>query len=281
MNGIDKPMTLPSLRQKARVFLYTVCTCSTLFLYSGCGIEAWRPTESRHSEPVAQPRILASAPHDPTAFTQGLVIEGDTWLESTGRYGHSELREVDRTTGRVRRRVRLAPRYFGEGLTLLHGRLYQLTWREQTCIVYDRETLRELQRFTYDGEGWGLTDDGKRLYMSDGTDILRVFDPETFREERRFHVHSQEGPVSRLNELEWIGGEIWANIFQRRQLVRIDPADGRVKGFVDLSHLPPAEDVHPQQDVLNGIAFDPANGAIWVTGKNWRRLYQLEWPPGQ
>ncbi len=227
---------------------------------------------------VVQPRITGSLPHDPQAFTQGLLIDGDTWLESTGQYGQSELREVDRQTGVVRRRVTLDRRHFGEGLALWNDRLYQLTWRERTCIVYDRATFRELKRFPYRGEGWGLTSDGSQLYMSDGSAIIRVMEPEAFSESRRFEVRGPDGPVTGLNELEWINGEIWANIFPTKWIVRFAPVDGQVFGFLDLHHLPPPGDAHPDQDVLNGIAVDPADGSIWVTGKYWERLYRLEWP---
>ncbi len=229
--------------------------------------------------PTFVPRILARAPHDQRAFTQGLLIDGDVWLESTGQYGQSELREVDRATGRVLRRVPLPAEFFGEGLALHGGLLYQLTWREGTCIVYDRETFRELRRFRYPEEGWGLASDGRKLFMSDGTDRIRVLDPETFGEVRRFTVRSSLGPVSLLNELEWVEGELWANVWQSGWVVRIDPASGEVLGFIDLRALPPQADRHPKMDVLNGIAVDPASGEIWVTGKNWPALYQIERPP--
>lgn len=233
----------------------------------------------RAEDAVFRPEILARLPHDPRAFTQGLLLDGDVWLESTGQYGQSELREVRKTDGYVLRRVALSPRLFGEGLTLWQGRLYQLTWRERTAIVYDRETLEEIERFRYPGEGWGLTHNDQVLFMSDGSSEIRVLDPLTFRELRRFEVRGARGAISQLNELEWIEGEIWANIFQTGWIVRFSPEDGRVIGFVDLHHLPLPEDVHPHQDVLNGIAVDPATGAIWVTGKNWKALYQIERPP--
>lgn len=235
-------------------------------------------TVSVREDPVFRPQILERLPHDPEAFTQGLLIDGDVWLESTGLYGHSELREVRKSDGEVLRRVALSPRLFGEGLALWRGRLYQLTWRERTAIVYDRDTFEELERFRYPGEGWGLTNNDEVLFMSDGSAEIRVLDPLSFRELRRFEVRGARGAVSQLNELEWIDGEIWANIFKTRWIVRFSPEDGRVIGFVDLHHLPLAEDVHPGQDVLNGIAVDPATGDIWVTGKKWKALYRIERP---
>ncbi len=229
--------------------------------------------------PVHRPRILARAPHDTTAFTQGLLVDGDRWLESTGLYGQSELREVDRASGAVLRRIRLDSRYFGEGLALHKGRLYQLTWQEGVCFVYDRDTFELIERRPYAGEGWGLAGDGSVLYMSDGSDVIRVMDPQNFTEIRRFRVRGPAGPVAGLNEMAWIEGELWANVFPTKWIVRFAPDDGRVTGFLDLNHLPPPADIHPGQDVLNGIAYDPADRSVWVTGKNWKHLYRIEWPP--
>lgn len=244
-------------------------------LVSACG--GTRPPAG--PEPIHRPGVVARVPHDPAAFTQGLLIDGDVWLESTGLYGKSDLREVRRDTGEVLRRVPMDRRHFGEGLALFGNRLYQLTWRERVCIVYDRDTLEEVTRFRYSGEGWGLTNNDRHLFMSDGTATIRVLDPETFRVLRTFEVRGYRGPVTRLNEMAWVAGEIWANVFETNLIVRFDPQDGRVLGFLDLSHLPLAADVHPDQDVLNGIAYDPETGGVWVTGKRWQALYQLDWPP--
>lgn len=248
------------------------CMAGALLAWNAAGV-AGTP------DPGVRPHISAVAPHDPEAFTQGLLADADVWLESLGLYGRSELREVDRRTGRVRRRVPLDRRFFGEGLALWRGHLYQLTWREGICLVYDRETFELQRQFTYPGEGWGLTADENHLYMSDGSATIRVLAPETFTEIRSMEVRGHDGPVRLLNELERVNGEIWANIFQSKRIVRFNPADGRVLGFLDLSHLPLAEDAHPGQDVLNGIAADPDGTSVWVTGKNWKRLYRLEWPP--
>ncbi|WFB35134.1 glutaminyl-peptide cyclotransferase [Kiritimatiellota bacterium B12222] len=229
-------------------------------------------------EPVVRPQIVARKPHDPEAFTQGLLIEGALWLESTGLRGESTLREVDRESGEVLRKVDLPEETFGEGLALLDGKLYQLSWQEGICRVWDRESFKLIAEYKYPGEGWGLTTDGKKLYMSDGTAVIRVMDPETFKELRRFRVLSEKGPVPYLNELEWVEGEIWANVFQSKWIVRFRPSDGKVLGFIDLRALPLVMDYSQTQDVLNGIARDPATGGIWVTGKLWKAVYQIEWP---
>jgi len=247
-----------------------------LLLSAACSRQA--PLSPPPMEPVFRPGVLASAPHDPQAFTQGLLIDGAFWLESTGQYGRSELREVRRSTGEVLRAVPLPAAFFGEGLALFKGKLYQLTWRERTVFVYDRDSFQELRRFSFEGEGWGLANDEQSLYMSNGGSWIRVLDPETFTEQRRFQVTGSRGPVRLLNELEWVDGELWANVFQSKWIVRIDPAAGRVIGWIDLHHLPLSEHAHPAQDVLNGIALDPADGGIWVTGKNWKALYQIERP---
>jgi glutaminyl-peptide cyclotransferase len=232
------------------------------------------------SESTVRPQILSRKPHDAGAFTQGLLIDGEHWLESTGLYGQSELREVNRKTGKVLRRLALPADQFGEGLALLDGKLYQLTWRAGICRVIDRKTFVLLKVFKFEGEGWGLATDGKVLYLSDGSGVIRVMDPETFTEQRRFRVRGTKGVVEGLNELEWVEGELWANIFGSGLLVRIRPRDGMVLGFVDLRHLPIVMDHRPEQDVLNGIARDPETGDIWVTGKLWQALYRIEWPPG-
>ncbi len=231
--------------------------------------------------PTVRPDILQSVPHDTSAFTQGLLIDGDVWLESTGRYGHSDLREVKRATGEIIRKSPLPANLFGEGLALFNGKLYQLTWREGLCLVYDRETFEVLNHFRYEGEGWGLTHCDSFLYMSNGSSSIHVRDPQDFRILRTIQVHDHQGKVTQLNELEWIEGELWANIFMTRKVARIDPATGRVLGYLNFDHLPLPGDAHPRQDVFNGIAYDPVDQTIWVTGKKWSKLYQIAWPPSE
>jgi len=245
-----------------------------LLLVAGCGREMAPPPTVPAPAPIvrARPDMVSRLPHDAAAFTQGLLFEGDHWLESTGQYGESDLREVERATGRVVRTLPLEDRFFGEGLARIGNRLYQLTWQEHMARVVDWETFEEVKRFRYPGEGWGLCTDGENLFLSDGSATIRVLDPETFREVRRFQVTGPQGPVKWLNELEWIQGEIWANVFQSTHLVRFTP-QGVLLGEIDLSALPFPEDRHPDQDVLNGIAYDPETDQVWVTGKCWKALY--------
>lgn len=244
-----------------------------ILLVGGCNSKTQQQLPVR----VDRPAILASVPHDTTAFTQGLLIDGDAWLESTGQYGQSQLREVERETGRILRTHSLPRNLFGEGLAHFNNKLYQLTWRAGLCLLYDRATFKVIGHFRYEGEGWGLTNCDQWLYMSNGSQTIQVRDPHTFRIIRTIAVQDPQGPVDRLNELEWIEGEIWANLFQTKTIVRFDPATGRVSGYLNLDHLPLPGHQHPDQDVLNGIAYDPHNKTIWVTGKNWSHLYQLDW----
>ena len=231
------------------------------------------------STPRVAARAARSWPHDTAAYTQGLVVWNGRLLESTGREGHSELRELDPATGRVLRRTALGTEEFGEGLTVLGGRAYQLTWLAGRGHVYDAATLAPVDSFTYEGEGWGLTTDGRRFYMSDGTSRIRVVDPAGFRVERTIQVTEAGSPVHMLNELEWVGGELWANIYQTEFVARIDAATGRVLGWVDLSGLLTAAErnqVARREGIANGIAYDSTRGRVLVTGKLWPWLFELE-----
>jgi glutamine cyclotransferase len=186
---------------------------------------------------------------------------------------------VDLDSGKVLQETRLSSEYFGEGITVLHDRIFQLTWLTQWGFVYDRGSFRLLRSFRYSGEGWGLTNDGRQIYMSDGTAQIRCWDPATLRETRRIDVHDGASAVERLNELEYVRGEIYANVWQTDRIARISPADGRVLGWIDLAGLlSPAE--RRQTDVLNGIAYDAAGGRLFVTGKLWPKLFQIEVVPG-
>jgi glutamine cyclotransferase len=227
-------------------------------------------TTPRHAVTVAQ-----SWPHDPQAFTQGLVVHDGVLYESTGLEGQTSVRQVELASGRVLRRVDLPRPYFGEGIAVLDGRLYQLTWKDGRAFVYDAATLAPRDTFTYEGEGWGLTTDGDVLYMSDGTARLRVVDPDGFRVTRTIAVTEGGRPVPYLNELEWVKGELWANVWLTDLVARIDPATGEVRGYVDLAGL-----LTPQErarvDVTNGIAYDAARDRLLVTGKLWPRLFAVE-----
>lgn len=223
-------------------------------------------------------RVLASYPHDPGAFTQGLAYVGGTLYEATGSagVGPSSLRRVDLATGTVQARHDLNSEDFGEGIAVVDDRIIQLTWQSQIGYVYDRATFRQLGTFRYPGEGWGLAYDGRRLIMSDGTDRLRFLDPETFVEVGSVQVRDAGRPVDQLNELEYIGGQVYANVWQTDRIVRIDPATGQVTAVIDLAGLLPAADRQSGQvDVLNGIAYDVAGDRLFVTGKLWPKLYEI------
>jgi glutamine cyclotransferase len=246
-----------------------------LMCFAGALLTA--PLELRAGDaPVSTVQVLARYPHDPEAFTQGLVIVDGTLYESTGGYGTSSLRRVDLETGRVLQQVDLPSRWFGEGLTDWRDELVMLTWRAGVGLRYQRSTLQPTGRFAISGEGWGLTQDGRHWIMSDGSDELRVLDPADGRELRRLQVTDDGKPVTRLNELELLRGEIWANIWYRDELVRIDPATGRVLGRIDLSGLWPAGQRRRSAQVLNGIAYDRETDQVFVTGKLWPWLYQVE-----
>jgi glutamine cyclotransferase len=220
--------------------------------------------------------IVNAWPHDPGAFTQGLIYLNGGFVESTGLNGRSSLRKVELTTGKVQQQTRLSDEYFGEGMTVLGNRVYQVTWRNQKGFVYDLATFAPIKEFTYTGEGWGLTTDGHLLILSDGTATLRFLDPETFQVTRSVEVTNNGQPMSQLNELEYIRGEIYANIWQTNSIVRINPATGNVTGVIDFTGLLPLQDRQPNTDVLNGIAYDDAQDRLFVTGKNWPKIFEVK-----
>lgn len=222
-------------------------------------------------------RVVGEYPHDTGSYTQGLFWHDGYLYEGTGQYGESRLMKVDPETGRALQTVKLARNYFGEGITLHGGYIYQITWYERRCFVYDAATLKQVKTFSYQGQGWGITSDGQKLYMSDGSNVISVRDPGTFAVERTIPVMIGRNRQTSINELEWIGGEIWANIYGTDNIVRIDPQTGYVTGLIDLKGLQAKEDFRPGvTDVLNGIACDPDTGNIYVTGKYWNKLYRIE-----
>jgi len=225
-----------------------------------------------HRQPTAYD-VTARFPHDSAAYTQGLVWADSVLFESTGRYGHSTIRRVDLRSGRVLASRALAADRFGEGLALLNGRLYQLTWKEGVAYVYDAATLAPLDSFRYAGEGWGLATDGASLIMSDGSDSLRVLSPETFRVQRIIHVRDEGAPVYQLNELEYVNGDLFANVYQSNWVLRIDPATGTVRETIDFSDLYPERP--GSADVMNGIALAPDGRQLLMTGKLWPVLFQV------
>jgi glutaminyl-peptide cyclotransferase len=219
--------------------------------------------------------IVKTHPHDPKAYTQGLVWNGTGFFESTGQYGQSTLRETT-LDGRVVRQVRVPDKYFAEGLAWLGGKLYQLSWQENTAFVYNAKTFKLEKTLSYKTEGWGLTTDGKNLILSDGSSQLYVLEPSTFKVLRTITVSNAGSEIRQLNELEWVDGEIWANIWQTDLIARIDPKNGQVKALINLVGLRPANTQSNGDSVLNGIAWDSKTGRIWVTGKLWDKLYEIK-----
>ena len=220
--------------------------------------------------------VVRSYPHDKTAFTQGLLYLNGHLYESTGQPGQSSIRKVKVDTGEVVQKRGVPAPFFGEGIVNWKDRLIELTWQHQLGFVYDINSFEMKSQFTYRGEGWGLTQDGSRIIMSDGSTALRFLDPETLQETGRIHVSDQGRPVDRLNELEWVKGEIWANVWTTDRIARIDPATGAVVGWIDLSGLLNNVDrMGSSPDVLNGIAYDAQADRLFVTGKYWPKLYEI------
>jgi glutamine cyclotransferase len=232
--------------------------------------------QSPSDVPIYFYRIVKTYPHDRTAFTQGLTYENGYLYEGTGLEGRSTLRKVELETGRVLKIRNLNRRFFGEGITIFGNRIIQLTYRSQVGFVYDKRSFRLLKTFSYPGEGWGITHDGKRLVMSDGTSKLRFLDPENFRVMKSVVVHDHRGEITRLNELEFVRGEIFANIWQEDRIARIDPETGRITGWIELQGLLKPHDLVGEIDVLNGTAYDPVNHRLFVTGKRWPKLFEIE-----
>ena len=224
---------------------------------------------------MQQAEIIATYPHDATAFTQGLFMHEGALFESTGQVGQSSLRRVDLETGQVVQQVNINPPVFGEGSARIGDTIYMLSWVSQAGLVFDAESFELVDQFSYSGEGWGLTTDGTRLILSDGSPQLRFLDPETMELSGTLDISFNGRPVRRINELEWIDGEIWANIWQTSSIVRIDPQTGNVTGLVDLAALVPAGLADPRDAVANGIAWNRETGQIYVTGKLWPVLYEI------
>lgn len=219
--------------------------------------------------------VVRVYPHDPKAFTQGLIYRNGFLFESTGINGQSTLRMVRLETGEVIRQHKLDPQHFAEGLTECNNRLIQLTWKSNFGFIYELTNFKTEKTFHYSGEGWGLTHDGKRLIMSDGGPRLRFLDQKTFKETGRIPVTHRHTPVSNLNELEFVKDEIFANIWKTDQIVRIDPRTGWITGWIDLRNLLPKEDRTKSVDVLNGIAYDAGKDRLFVTGKYWPKLFEI------
>ena len=221
-------------------------------------------------------QVIAEYPHLRTSYTQGLqFVDGELW-EGTGEYGRSRILRTDLASGKALQSRSNSQDEFGEGITVLGDRIYQLTWLNGKLHTYDRKTLKHLDTHTYKGEGWGLTTDDEKLYMSDGTSTIRILDPATLKQVGSFKVTIQGQTLNLLNELEWINGKIWANVYTTDQIVIINPKNGVIEGIVDLRGILPAKEYDNKTDVLNGIAYDKATKRIFVTGKNWSKLFEIK-----
>ena len=221
-------------------------------------------------------RVVNAYPHDGNAYTQGLVFHDGELYEGTGLYGYSSLRRVELETGNVLQLYELDDEYFGEGITIYNDRIIQLTWKENLGFVYDRQSFEPIESFNYSTEGWGITHDGIKLIMSDGSSTLYFLDPVTFDKIGSIEVTAAGEPIRRLNELEYINGEIFANIYRTDRIARINTVTGNVIAWIDLSGILQYKDTNPQTDVLNGIAYDSDSDRLFVTGKKWQKLFEIE-----
>ncbi|MBC7366317.1 MAG: glutaminyl-peptide cyclotransferase [Undibacterium sp.] len=283
----------PTLRLSGAVFLPAL-----LALLVGCGGKppatatpgvSTPPPAALPSAPVANTaaapvpeytyQVVSTFPHDPAAFTQGLVYLKGVLFETTGLNGRSSLRRVEYQTGRVLQKSDLPSQYFGEGMTIIGDRIFQITWQNQKGFVYNLASFAVEKEFTYAGEGWGLTTDGQALILSDGTHTLRFLDPTTFTVLRTISVFDRGRPLRRLNELEYVKGEIYANVWQTNTVVRIDPTSGQLLGTVDFSGLLSPDDYRHHPDVLNGIAYEASGDRLFITGKLWPKLFEVRLKP--
>ncbi len=246
----------------------------------GCGVGNIRSDKEKVRTPIYSYRIINAYNHDDRAFTQGLAFDNGTFYESTGLHGKSTIRKVDFRTGKVLKSYKLPNKYFGEGIAIVGNEIIQITWKSKIGFVYDKNTFNHLKTFHYNSQGWGLTYDGNYLIMSDGSETLRFLHPKTFNLVRKLNVHDDNGTVKKLNELEYVpranGGEILANIWQSDSIARIDPVNGRVKGWIDISNLLNEDDVKKPADGPNGIAYDSGNKRLFVTGKFWPKVFEIE-----
>ena len=258
-----------------KAIFYTLAACVMVVSCGGAR------SKSKSQSTVVAPQmvdieVVNSFSHQTDAYTQGLqFVDGVMW-EGTGEYGRSRLQYTDMATGKTTVVSTLPKEHFGEGITLLGDKLYQLTWESHVCHVYDVATGKKLRDFRYAGEGWGLTSDGEKLFMSNGSANIYKLNPETFSREATITVTLRGEPVRFINELEWIDGKIWANVYTTDRVLIIDPKTGVVEGMIDFTGLLKEEDVSDNTDVFNGIAYDAATKRIFVTGKNWNKLFEVE-----
>lgn len=257
-----------------RHFIVILIAIATLISCSGVRKKG---SSAQSVEPIFYTyEIVAEYPHSRTSYTQGLqFVDGELW-EGTGEYGNSRILRTDLASGKILEAQHNVKEEFGEGITVLGDKIFQLTWLNGKLHIYNRKTLQHIATHTYKGEGWGLTTDGTKLYMSDGTHSIRVLNPETLKQESRFGVTLRGESLGNLNELEWIEGKIWANVYTSDYIVIIDPSNGVVEGVINLSGLLPESERDRRTDVLNGIAYDSATKRIFVTGKNWSKLFEIK-----
>jgi glutamine cyclotransferase len=289
VTGVGSQMKEIAYRISIAFLAVTLLPLLTVVGLYGTSSEAWTERNSAYREvvegargaptPVYEYRIVRVYPHDPGAFTQGLVFDGGFLFESTGLNGRSTLRKVELDSGKILKSYRLPAKYFGEGVTEWQGTLVQLTWRSKIGFVYDKESFNLQSEFNYPREGWGITHNGKALIVSDGSPTLRFLNPTSFTEIGNVRVTDNGAPVSALNELEFIKGEIFANVWLKDFIARINPETGKVAGWIDLTGLKNTlESAHPV-DILNGIAYDAVNDRVFVTGKLWPKLFEIELVP--
>jgi glutaminyl-peptide cyclotransferase len=243
-----------------------------------CGLLAFVSSVAAQT-PQYSYQVVHVYPHDPKAFTEGLEYRAGFLYESTGIKGQSWLRREKLETGQVLQQIDIDPQYFGEGITVLNQQITQLTWQTEIGFIYDQPSFHTKRTFNYPGEGWSLTNDGQNIYMDDGTAQIRVWDPITLQEKRRITVRDNGQPVINLNEMEWVRGEIYANIWEKDVIARISPTDGRVLGWIDLTGILPASDRTGHEDVLNGIAYDVLGNRLFITGKYWSKLFEIKVVP--
>ena len=249
------------------------------FLFIGCNNSDGDNTGTipENNIPVSTPSIVSTLPHDTSSFTEGLEFYESTLLESTGNYGPSKLLQMEPRTGKILKEVRLGDKFFGEGITVLHDTLYQLTWKENVAFLYDVKTFKKIKELTFKGEGWGLTNDGKNIIASNGASSLFYYEPGTLKLIKVINVTENGTAVPNVNELEFVDGYVYANQWQYEYIVKIDPSNGNVVSKLDLSKITEtAKKTYPDSDVLNGIAYNPTTKKFYVTGKHWPQMFEIQ-----
>ena len=257
------------------VLLVGLCLCFCQ-CNSSNSAEPPKPPPENVPAPKYGYEVLNMWEHDPYAFTQGFLFFDGKLLESTGEEGRSSLRRVEPQTGKILKKINVPEPYFAEGIAVLNGKVYQLTWQHQLGFIYDAQSFEEVGEFKYEGEGWGLTTDGKSLILSNGSNQIRFLDPASFKVTRTITVTDNKTPINQLNELEWVQGEIYANVWHDQKIAVINAETGRVSAWIDLTGLMPPEELSDPEAVLNGIAYDQAGGRLFVTGKLWPRVFEIK-----